>query len=139
VAYQYKLFISHSWAYTDAYEKLIGLLKNADRFEYADYSVPKNDPVHNAKNAAELEKAIFNQMRFAHVVLILAGVYATHSKWINAEIKMAGSFSKPKPIIGIEPFASERTSTVVQNAATQIVSWSTSSIVSAIRKHGYSP
>ena len=38
------LFISHSWSYGDAYEKLVGLLDAASNFEYKNYSVPKNDP-----------------------------------------------------------------------------------------------
>jgi hypothetical protein len=137
MAYQYKLFISHSWGYSDAYEKLIKLLNNADRFSYSNYSVPKNDPVHNAANARELESAIYEQMRFTHVVVILAGVYASYSKWINKEIQLAKGFRTPKPIIAIEPFAAERTSRVVTDAADRVVAWSTSSIVSAIRELGY--
>lgn len=40
----YNLFISHSWAYTDAYEKLVNLLDSTDDFSYKNYSVPKDDP-----------------------------------------------------------------------------------------------
>lgn len=137
MAYQYKLFISHSWGYSDAYEKLIRLLNNADRFSYSNYSVPKNDPVHNAANAKELEDAIYEQMRFTNVVIILAGVYASYSKWIGKEIKLAQGFPTRKPIIAIEPFGAEKTSKVVRDAADTVVSWSTSSIVSAIREYGY--
>ena len=46
----YNLFISHSWTYSDAYENLTGLLDNANYFMYKNYSVPKNDPIHNANN-----------------------------------------------------------------------------------------
>jgi len=68
------------------------------------------------------------------VVLILAGVYATYSKWINQEIDLAASsFTYPKPIIAIEPWGSERTSLVVKQAADRIVKWNTDSIVGAIR------
>ena len=42
----YHLFISHSWAYSDAYEKLIGLLDKDSSFAYTNYSVPKDDPLH---------------------------------------------------------------------------------------------
>ena len=69
------------------------------------------------------------------VVLILAGVYATYSKWINKEIELAQyGFSSRKPIIAIEPWASERTSAVVKTAADRIVRWNTDSIVNAIRE-----
>ena len=70
-------------------------------------------------------------MQPASCVLILAGVYATYSKWINIEIELAKEMGKR--IIAIEPWAAERTSTVVKDAADQIVGWNTSSIVSAIR------
>ena len=48
----YKLFISHSWTYGDAYENLCSLL-DCD-FSYRDYSVPKDDPVHGARNTGAL-------------------------------------------------------------------------------------
>ena len=44
----YHIFISHSWAYSDAYDKFIKLLDKDPDFSYSDYSVPKNDPIHNA-------------------------------------------------------------------------------------------
>ena len=44
----YHIFISHSWKYSDAYEKLIHLLDNAEDFAYCDYSVPEDDPIEDA-------------------------------------------------------------------------------------------
>jgi hypothetical protein len=107
----YNLFISHSWAYGDAYEKLIKLLKEAPRFEYKDYSVPRHDPVHKASSAMALHEAIKRQMQPANCVIVLAGVYATYSKWINEEINLAHmGFSVRKPVLAIEPWGSEKTS-----------------------------
>ena len=127
------LFISHSWAYGDAYEKLIGLLDASPNFLYRNYSVPKDDPVHNAPNVAALYEAIKNQMVFCDVVLIMAGKYATYSKWIQREIQIAkGDYSKP--VVGIKPWANEQVSSVVSDAADRLVGWNTSSIVSAIRE-----
>jgi hypothetical protein len=130
----YSIFISHSWAYGDAYEKLIKLLNADSRFTYRDYSIPKNDPIHNAPNRKLLAAAIMRQMRFCDVIVILAGVYSTHSKWINEEIAIAQSFTRPKPILAIEPWGSERTSAVVKRFASKIVSWNTSSILAGIRE-----
>ena len=127
----YNIFISHSWAYSDAYEKLISLLDSASYFSYKDYSVPKNDPIHNASNQAALKEAIRKQMQPCSCVLILAGVYSSYSKWINIEIDLAKSMGKR--IIAIEPWGSEKTSQVVKDAANVIVKWQTSSIVDAIR------
>lgn len=131
----YNLFISHSWNYSDAYEKLIQLLNNADRFEYRNYSVPKNDPIHNAPNQYLLKEAIKRQMNSANCVIILAGVYSSYSKWINVEIDLAKkAFVTPKKIIAIEPWGAEKTSAVVKAAADEIVKWNTQSIVDAIRR-----
>lgn len=127
----YNLFISHSWTYSDAYEKLVGMLNNATNFSYKNYSVPKNDPIHNASNASQLKAAIRNQMQHASCVLIMAGVYSTYSKWINIEIELAREMGKT--IIAIEPWGSQRTSLVVKQSADKVVGWNTSSIVSAIR------
>ena len=128
------LFISHSWSYGDAYDKLVTLLNAAPNFQYKNYSVPKNDPVHNAPNVDALYKAIQNQMVFCDVVLIMAGKYATYSKWIQREIQIAKGYSTPKPIVAIRPWANEQVSSVVSDAADRLVNWSTSSIVSAIRE-----
>lgn len=128
----YNLFISHSWAYSDAYEKLINLLKQGNRFYYRDYSVPKNDPIHNAANDRQLREAIRNQMQHASCVLILAGVYSSYSKWINIEIELAKSMGKK--IIAICPWGAEKTSTIVKEAADEIVNWNSDSIINAIRK-----
>ncbi len=131
----YNLFISHSWRYSDAYSRLISLLRNRNYFAFKDYSVPQDDPIHNAGTDAQLRAAIRNQMSPCHVVLIPAGVYATYSKWINIEIDLATrGFFSPKPILAIRPWASERTSVPVQEAADEVVGWNTESVVKAIRR-----
>ncbi len=127
----YNLFISHSWTYSDAYEKLINLLNAKKYFDYKNYSVPKNDPIHNAPCTYQLKEAIKNQMRPASCVLIIAGVYSTYSKWINIEIELAKSMNKK--IIAIEPWGSKKTSQTVKDAADIVVGWNTDSIVKAIR------
>jgi len=130
----YNLFISHSWAYGDAYEKLIALLDARGYFSYKNYSVPKNDPIHNAGTDGQLHAAIKRQIAPCHCVLMLAGVYSTHSKWINKEIAICTSeFAVKKPIIAIEPWGSQKTSTVVRDAADIVVGWNTESVVAAIR------
>lgn len=76
----YNLFISHSWAYSSAYNDLVRLLDSKPYFEYKNYSVPKDDPIHNAVYDYQLKEAIRRQMQPASCVLILAGVYSTYSK-----------------------------------------------------------
>lgn len=127
------LFISHSWSYTNAYEGLCGLLDAAPWFKYRNYSVPKDDPVHDAPNEAALYAAIKDQMIFCEVILVMAGKYATYSKWIQKELQIAKrDFSKP--VLAIKPWASEQVSSVVEGAADLLVNWNTNSIVDAIRE-----
>lgn len=128
---QYNLFISHSWTYSDAYEKLVNLLNGVSGFAYRNYSVPKNDPIHNATYDYQLRAAIRNQMQHASCVLVLAGVYSTYSKWMKIELELAAEMGKK--IIAIEPWGSEHTSTIVKSYADEIVKWQGSSIVKAIR------
>ena len=130
----HNLFISHSWTYGDAYSKLVSLLTNRPYFQYKDYSVPKDDPIHDARTDHQLYEAIKRQITPCGVVLILAGVYSTYSKWIDKEIHICkNEFETPKPIVAIEPWASEKTSRLVKNSANRIVKWRADSIVDAIR------
>jgi hypothetical protein len=131
---QYSIFISHSWAYSKAYTQLVNMLDNDPRFNYKNYSVPKDNPVHNAGTDRELAEAIRQRVSFCDVVVILAGKYSTHSKWIKKEIVIAQSFSTPKSILAIEPWASSQTSQIVKSSADRIVKWNTVPIVAAIRE-----
>ena len=131
----HNLFISHSWSYSDTYDRLVDLLRDRSYFAFRNYSVPRDDPIHNAATDVALRQAIRNQMAPCGVVLILAGVYATYSKWIDKEIDLAESgFTFPKPIVAIEPWGSKRASARVKAAADRIVKWNTESIVRAIRE-----
>ena len=129
----YNVFISHSRTYSDFYDKLSEMLTNSAYFAYKDFSVPKDDPIHNAPNKELLKQAIENKIRPCSVVLIMAGVYSTYSKWINIEIEIANRLEKP--IIAIEPRGSERTSEVVKNNATKIVWRNAPTIIQAIKDY----
>jgi hypothetical protein len=134
MATTYNLFISHSWAYSDAYEKFISLLNNRGYFSYKDFSVPKTDPIHTNGTDKQLYDAIYNKIYLCNTVIIMAGVYSSYSKWIDKEIQIAKKgFTVPKPIIAVEPWGSERTSKIVTDSADLVVGWNTESIVNAIR------
>lgn len=130
----HNLFISHSWAYGDAYDKLVSKLNKDSTFSFRNYSVPKDNPIYNAPTDKELLAAIKERMQFCDVILILAGVYSSYSKWINKEIALANSgFTNPKPIIAIEPWESEKTSRIVKDNADMVVSWHSGAIIRAVR------
>lgn len=131
----FRLFISHSWTYGDAYDQLTKMLNDRPYFHFIDYSVPKDSPIHNAPYDSQLYQAITRQIKPCHVVIILAGVYSTHSKWINKEIQIATkAFQHKKPILAVAPRGAIRISQVVQKNADKIVRWTAKSVVSGIRE-----
>ena len=96
--------------------------------------MPKDDPIHTQGTDKELYEAIKRKIQPTQVVVILAGVYASYSKWIIKEINIAQKgFLTSTPILAIQPWGAERTSKVVKDAADKIVGWNTVSIVGGIR------
>lgn len=127
----YDLFISHAWDRNEEYERLINMLNNnASFFVWRNYSAPITDPL---RGGPDLGAQIRNQVRPVNAVLILAGMYVNHRQWIQHEIELAQSYSKP--IIGIYPWGQERAPVQLTQAAVAMVGWNTDSIVAAIRKH----
>lgn len=129
----YNIFLSHSWKYQHHYDSLISRLRE-NGLIFRDYSVPESDPITGARTDAQPSAAIDAQIRQCSVVLFMAGVYATHSKWINKELEIAKRYGKK--IIAIEPLGAQRTSCPVRAAAVEVCSMHASSVISAIRRHG---
>lgn len=133
---QIHVFISHSWWYSDHYNTLEKWIFQEPwsvgqaALDFRNYSVPKNDPIHNAANDAALRQAIFNQINRSHVIVIPTGMYANHSKWIAKEL--AGAKQHKKPILAVNPWAQQRTSSVVAEAAQKVIGWNKEPLVGAI-------
>ena len=128
----YDLFLSHVWRKTDnsEYYRLEKLLNEANFFYWRNYSVPEQDPL-GTKTDRELRQALDRQIRPINCFLVVSGMYVYHRKWIQEEIDIALSYGKP--IIGIVPWGQVRVPMEVKNVAKTMVSWQTTSIVSAIR------
>jgi hypothetical protein len=133
MAHTVSLFLSHTWSYADQCGKLCRLLDQAAGFSYRSYSVAPDDPVHEAGSPARLHAAIKDEMEPCHVVVIMAGMYATFSKWIDAELRIAGDeFVEPKPVVAVRPWRHARVSPAVEACATRLVDWDADAIASAI-------
>lgn len=65
-------------------------------------------------------------------VLIISGMYAAYSYWIQIEIDIAKGYHKP--VIGLVPFGQDRVPMEVQQVAKKMVGWRTDSVVNAIRR-----
>lgn len=135
---QIHVFISHSWKYFQHYDTLESwIFRESWRagqasLDFRNFSVPRNDPIHNAPNDVALKKAIFDQISRSHVVVIPTGMYAQYSKWIGKEIE--GAQAHRKPILAVNPWAQERKASVVVQAANSLVGWNKEPIVREIWK-----
>jgi len=132
----YDLFISHSWKYGDDYDRMVNLLKNAAYFQWRNYSCPEHDPAIDPDTEAGRNKliaALSEQVRPVNCVIVLSGLYVAYSYWIQKEIDIAVSYGKP--IIGVVPWGGQSVSQAVQQVANEIVGWSTSTVVDAIRRY----
>lgn len=127
----YNLFISHAWGYNASYVRLVRMLRKAPYFNFRNFSVPSHRGL-IARTNRELKQELYDQIRPVHVAIILAGMYATYSYWIQEEIDLAERLGKP--ILGIYPWGSQRAPRSVQEAADLMVGWNTASIVDAIRE-----
>ena len=128
----YRIFISHSWAYSTQYDKIESFLSD-EHVNYYNHSIPKDDSVHTNGTEKQLRDAIEGKIKGCSCVIILAGVYATYSKWINIEIELARKYDKP--IIAVEPWGSEHTSAKVKAAANAIVGWNAKSVANAVKNY----
>lgn len=128
----YNIFISHSWGYGDDYETLKGFLDES-RLYWRNYSVPKNDPIHNARSQVALRSALAKKIRLASCVIVPAGVYCSYSDWIEEEIALA--LEMDKPIIGVRLWGAERMSSLVQDNADVIVGWNKESVAKAVENY----
>ena len=71
-------------------------------------------------------------MNPTQIVIILAGMYAAHSDWIQFEIEQAKRLNKP--IIGVKPWGQERVPQSIQDAARVVHGWNVGPIVASIRE-----
>jgi len=129
---RYYGFISHAWSYNEEYYRLVDMLKEANNFDFYNYSVPEHNPL-TPRTLAALGPELENQMRSAQIILVIAGMYVAYSTWIDFEIAYA--MRTGKPIIGIQPWGSQVTPQAVSKNAKIMVGWNTNSIVSAIRTY----
>lgn len=126
------LFISHAWQYDDAYLTLVKWFTEEPNFFWKNCSVPSTDALLD-KTTAGLASGITRQINPAQGVLIIAGMYAAHSGWIDYEISEAKRLGKV--IIGIRPWGQERVPIKIQDAAHVLVNWNSASVISTIRAY----
>lgn len=139
---QIHIFISHAWAHSHHYDTLASWIFQEPwrvgqaSLDFRDYSVPKNNPIHNVQSTQALQDAIYNQISRSHVVVIPSGMYAAYRNWIQKEIDGAKLYNKP--ILAVNPWGQERKAGVVLNNADDGVGWNKQPLINAIWQLYYS-
>lgn len=132
----YNIFISHAWKYSEHYNKVVQWLNEAQsegKLKWKNYSVPSHDPLVDPNTTVgknKLKAELKEQISPASKVIILAGMYAAYSDWIDFEIDTAVSYGKY--IIGVKPWGQERIPAKVTNNADVMVGWNKDSVINAI-------
>lgn len=124
----YNLFISHAWHRSEHYKKVVDWLDDSG-IEYRNYSVPEEDPLHSG-NDTQLKADLTAQIKPSSCVIILSGMYAAHSDWIEYEIDEAVRMGKY--IIGVKPWGQERVPKRISDSADVMVGWNSNSLINAI-------
>ncbi|MBL7837876.1 MAG: TIR domain-containing protein [Bacteroidetes bacterium] len=133
MAKEYKIFISHSWSYTEDLEALQRLLNDRGYFNVEFLEASKKTPI-NSTSAPYVKTVLRERIMNSDIVLALAAIYATYSDWMIWELETAQSLRIP--IVGIIPRGQERISAEVYSRSITDINWNTESIVNAIRTHG---
>ena len=132
MAKTYKIFISHSWDNSEDLTSLRDLLEERGYFNVEFKEVSKDEPI-NSQNSIYVKQRLSDKIKESNIVLGLAGVYASHSDWMEWELDKAKDSNIP--IVGVIPRGNQRVSSTVSSRSVEDVRWNTESIVSAIREH----
>lgn len=127
----YNLFISHAWKYDADYCTVVSWLDDSD-IKYKNYSVPSHDPL-DANNTKKLKEELTGQISPSSVVIVISGMYAAYSQWIDYEIDEAIRMNKT--ILGLEPWGSERIPRKIQDCATEMIRWQRKLLIDAIKRY----
>ncbi len=132
----YNIFISHAWKYSEHYNKVVQWLNEAQsegKLTWKNYSVPSHDPLIDPDTPVgknKLKEELKDQIRPASKIIILAGMYAAYSYWIDFETDTSVEYGKY--IIGVKPWGQERIPTKVSANSDDMVGWNKDSIINAI-------
>lgn len=132
MAKTYSLFISHSWDYDDTLQGLKSLLNSRGYFPAEYTQIEKDCPI-NSEKATVIKAVITKRLMVSDVLLAIAGVFASHSDWMQWEMDKAKELGLN--VIGVIPRGQERISQEVYNRSIVDVRWNADSIVDAIRRY----
>ena len=131
MARTYSVFISHSWDHVEDLKGLRNLLNERGYFHVEFGEVSPEERI-KSENPAYIRCRLKEKISNSDIVLGIAGVYASHSDWMEWELDTA--IAEGIPIVGVIPRGQQNLSSTVKSRAEECVGWNTESIVKAIRK-----
>lgn len=127
----YRIFISHSWAYSSDYDKIESFLRQ-EGIVFYNHSVPKNDPIHTNGTDKQLSDAIEAKVKGAvalsflqEFMPLIANGLIKRLKWQRSTTNLSLLFSHGE----------QNASSIVKNAADVIVGWNAKSVANAVRNY----
>lgn len=111
---------------------MVELLNGAPHFTWTNYSVPSTERYPNMTIAA-MKSKLTDKMRPTQIFIAIASMHYQYGDWLKYEIDEA--YRMNKPIICVRPRGGQVIPTYVSNVASEIVSWNTDSLVTAIRRN----
>lgn len=88
MAKTYSVFISHSWGHADDLKKLRNLLEERGYFHVEFNEASPDEPI-NSENSAYIKRRLKEKISNSDIVLGIAGMYASHSDWMEWELDTA--------------------------------------------------
>lgn len=124
-----RLFISHSWSYSERYTAMLNLLNSRPDFNFTNYSVPETKAF-GLMTDAMMKKQLYWQIRPVQCVIIIGGMWTNYSDWIQFEMNLAKSMEKP--ILGVRPRSAKVMPRAVVDVSDLVVNWNSNSIIAGI-------
>lgn len=127
----HRLFISHRWRYDD-YDRLVAMLNRVSGFYWRDFSVSERRGFEDC-SWETMATALHDQIQPVHAVIVVAGMEANYSEWMQTEARIATEWFD-KPLVWVRPEGVKRIPSFANDVADEVVCWSSRSIVAGIKR-----
>jgi hypothetical protein len=126
-----RLFVSHTFAPDDDYQRVFEYLESAVNFFYKNVAAPDQHP--RSMDKESLKEGLRQQMSDAEVVLVLSGQHERDPVLIEFQALYAKACDKP--VIVMEPFgAGDTVPAKLRDYADEVVQWNGREMTDAIRR-----
>lgn len=124
-----RVFVAHSFAPDEDYQRVFEYLESSHNFYYKNCSAPDQSIADDEARRTELRK----QISLAEVVIVPSAMYKRYRDWIDFELNCATGMDKP--IIVLASFGvKEKVPVQLEALADELIEWNDRDIADAIRR-----